>query len=120
MKKLTTKKIILFAIGQLGWSILSDIIMNWLVYFYQPDNISQEIIPIFIPQGRIMLDVTTIIDLICILIFTSIANIDFSELGYRLTVACTAFFCLVRRLSLLLYNEKYVMKIVGGISYEGL
>ena len=36
-KKLATTKVLwLFAIGQLGWSLLSGIITNWLVYFYQP------------------------------------------------------------------------------------
>ena len=25
-----------FAIGQLGWAILSGIISNWLVYYYMP------------------------------------------------------------------------------------
>ena len=29
-----------FAIGQFGWSLLSALITNWLVYFYQPDGIS--------------------------------------------------------------------------------
>ena len=26
----------LFAIGQLGWSMLSGIVVNWLGFFYQP------------------------------------------------------------------------------------
>ena len=38
MKKLTTAKIWQFAAGQFGWAMLSGIISNWLVYFYQPDN----------------------------------------------------------------------------------
>ena len=25
-----------FAIGQFGWSLLSALITNWLVYFYEP------------------------------------------------------------------------------------
>ena len=40
MKKLTTGKIWLFAVGQFGWALLSGIISNWLVYFYQPDEAS--------------------------------------------------------------------------------
>ena len=36
MKKLTTAKIWQFAAGQFGWAMLSGIISNWLVYFYQP------------------------------------------------------------------------------------
>ncbi len=37
MKKVTNKVLWLFAVGQLGWSMLSGIIVNWLVYFYQPN-----------------------------------------------------------------------------------
>ncbi|MBR7077600.1 MAG: MFS transporter [Clostridia bacterium] len=36
MKRLTKKQMIIFAIGQLGWSILSGIINAWLVTFYLP------------------------------------------------------------------------------------
>ena len=36
-KKLASNRVLwLFAIGQLGWSTLSGIISNWLVYFYMP------------------------------------------------------------------------------------
>ena len=45
MKKLTTAKIWQFAAGQFGWAMLSGIISNWLVYFYQPDETA-------ISQGR--------------------------------------------------------------------
>ncbi|WP_303821745.1 MFS transporter [Ruminococcus flavefaciens] len=52
-KKTATNKILwIFAIGQLGWSLLSGIIANWLVFFYQP---SQEELDkgqlLFIPKG---------------------------------------------------------------------
>lgn len=52
-KKIASNKVLwIFAIGQLGWSTLSGIISNWLVFFYQP---SQEEIAkgqtVFIPQG---------------------------------------------------------------------
>lgn len=51
-----------FAIGQFGWSLLSALITNWLVYFYQPDHSSLEAgQTIFIPQGRVILGVATII-----------------------------------------------------------
>jgi len=36
MKRLTKKQMIIFAIGQLGWSTLSGIITTWLVTFYLP------------------------------------------------------------------------------------
>lgn len=52
-KKTATNKILwIFAVGQLGWSLLSGIIANWLVFFYQP---SQEELDkgqlLFIPKG---------------------------------------------------------------------
>lgn len=62
MKKLSTSKIWLFAIGQFGWSMLSGIISNWLVYFYQPDETA--IIQgqtVFIPQGLVILGIFTVI-----------------------------------------------------------
>ena len=37
MKTITKGKMWCFAIGQFGWSLLSALITNWLVYFYQPD-----------------------------------------------------------------------------------
>lgn len=36
MKRLSKKQIIIFAIGQLGWSILSGVVNTWLVTFYLP------------------------------------------------------------------------------------
>ena len=41
MKRLPNSKIAAFAIGQLGWSMMSGLISNWLVYFYQPDAAAQ-------------------------------------------------------------------------------
>ncbi len=38
MKRLTKKQMIIFAIGQLGWSILSGIIGAWFVTFYLPTD----------------------------------------------------------------------------------
>ena len=62
MKKLTTGKIWQFAVGQFGWAMLSGIISNWLVYFYQPDEaaISQGQ-TVFIPQGLAILGIITVI-----------------------------------------------------------
>ena len=62
MKSLTTKKIWLFATGQFGWALLSGIISNWLVYFYQPDQVSiDQGQTVFIPQGLVILGIVTII-----------------------------------------------------------
>lgn len=62
MKKVTKKVMWVFAIGQLGWSILSGIIVNWLVYFYQPDtetiNLGHQV---YINQGKVIFGVLTIV-----------------------------------------------------------
>ena len=63
MKKTLTKgKMWCFAIGQFGWSLLSALITNWLVYFYQPDADSiASGQTLFIPQGRVILGIATVI-----------------------------------------------------------
>lgn len=62
MKALSKRKIWLLAVGQLGWAILSGLISNWLVYFYQPDETAQAAgQTIFIPQGRVLFGAFTII-----------------------------------------------------------
>lgn len=62
MKKLTAGTIWLFAVGQFGWSLLSGLISNWLVYFYQPDQVSiQQGQTIFVPQGLVIFGVFTVI-----------------------------------------------------------
>ncbi len=61
-KKLTRKIIWLFAIGQLGWSTLSALVTNWVISFYEPN---EEMIEagqtIFLPQGRVVLGLVTIL-----------------------------------------------------------
>ncbi|MGN1148358.1 MAG: MFS transporter [Lachnospiraceae bacterium] len=62
MKKLSTGKMWLFAVGQLGWSMMSGLISNWLVYFYQPDSVAQEAgQTIFVPQGLVVLGIFTVV-----------------------------------------------------------
>ncbi|MBR4223525.1 MAG: MFS transporter [Oscillospiraceae bacterium] len=55
-KKEASKKILwLFAVGQLGWSILSGIVSNWMVFFFQPSG--EELANgqvAFLPQGMIL------------------------------------------------------------------
>lgn len=62
-KKPLTKKVIWqFAIGQLGWSLLSALITNWVVYFYQPSTESVDLgQKLFIPQGKVIFGALTII-----------------------------------------------------------
>lgn len=65
MKSITKGKMWCYAIGQLGWAMLSGIIGSWLVYFYQPDAQSlQNGMQTFIPQGRVIFGALTIIGLI--------------------------------------------------------
>ncbi len=62
MKEITTKKIWCFAVGQFGWALLSGLISNWLVYFYQPDETAKAAgQTLFIPQGLAVLGIATII-----------------------------------------------------------
>ena len=65
MKNLTKGKMWCYAIGQLGWSIISGLIGSWLVYFYQPNQeaIDDGMINL-IPSGRVVFGVLTIIGLI--------------------------------------------------------
>ena len=62
MKKLTKRVIWMFAIGQLGWSTLSALVTNWVISFYEPN---QEMLDagqtVFLPQGRVVLGVVTIL-----------------------------------------------------------
>lgn len=64
MKIMTKSKMMCFAVGQFGWALLSGIIVNWLVFFYQPDLASNPGMRVFIPQGRVILGAVTIIGII--------------------------------------------------------
>ena len=66
MKRLTKKQMWIFAVGQLGWSILGGIISAWLVSFYLPtsDDISKYNIPILVPSGLIIGGILTVLGLI--------------------------------------------------------
>ncbi len=68
MKTLTKGKMWCFAIGQFGWSLLSALITNWLVYFYQPTTeMIAEGQTLFIPQGNVVFGVITILGAIAAL-----------------------------------------------------
>ena len=62
IKDLPIAKVWAFAVGQFGWALLSGIISNWLVYFYQPD---QETISqgqtVFVPQGLVVLGIVPVV-----------------------------------------------------------
>ncbi len=62
MKKMTMGKMWLFAIGQFGWALLSGLISNWLVYFYQPDTVAVEAgQTVFVPQGLVIIGIFTVV-----------------------------------------------------------
>jgi GPH family glycoside/pentoside/hexuronide:cation symporter len=55
MKRLTKKQMWIFAIGQLGWSILGGIINAWLVAFYLINDKTHESgVKFLIPSGLII------------------------------------------------------------------
>ncbi len=88
MKTLTKGKMWCFAIGQFGWSLLSALITNWLVYFYQPDADSIAAgQTLFIPQGRAILGIVTVIGGISALgrIFDAVTDPMIANLSDRST-----------------------------------
>jgi Na+/melibiose symporter-like transporter len=88
MKSLSKRKIWLLAVGQLGWAMLSGLISNWLVYFYQPDETAQAAgQTLFIPQGRVLLGVFTIIGAITALgrVFDAVTDPWIASLSDRCT-----------------------------------
>ena len=65
MKRLTKGQMIIFAIGQLGWSILSGIINAWLVTFYLPTTGDMESGAVqYIKPGLVVFGFLTILGLI--------------------------------------------------------
>ena len=65
MKRLTKKQMIIFAVGQLGWSTLSGIINAWLVTFYLPtQNDIKSGATQYITPGLVIFGFLTILGLI--------------------------------------------------------
>ena len=88
MKRLTKKQMIIFAIGQLGWSILSGIIGAWFVTFYLPtqgdiDAGAKQ----FIQPGLVILGILTVLGLITALsrVFDAITDPLIANLSDRST-----------------------------------
>ncbi len=64
-RRLTKKEMWIFAIGQLGWSILGGIINTWLVTFYLPTQSSVEAgAKFYVPTGLVIFGVLTVLGLI--------------------------------------------------------
>ena len=88
MKRLTKKQMIIFAIGQLGWSILSGIIGAWFVTFYLPTqgDLDKGAIQ-FIKPGLIIFGFLTILGLITALsrVFDAVTDPLIASLSDRST-----------------------------------
>jgi GPH family glycoside/pentoside/hexuronide:cation symporter len=56
MKKVTNKVLWIFAVGQFGWSLLSGVITNWLVYYYTDETAG--IFGRHITSGTLFLSIT--------------------------------------------------------------
>lgn len=64
-RRLTKKEMWIFAIGQLGWSILGGIINTWLVTFYLPTKSAVENgAKFYVPTGLVIFGVLTVLGLI--------------------------------------------------------
>lgn len=64
-RRLTKKEMWIFAIGQLGWSILSGIVTTWLVTFYLPTRESVDAgAKFYVPTGLVIFGVLTVLGLI--------------------------------------------------------
>jgi hypothetical protein len=55
-EKLPFPLLIVFALGQFGWSLASFSVANLLTYFYMPpeNNAGQGLFPALIPQGAVL------------------------------------------------------------------
>ena len=87
-RRLTKKEMRIFAIGQLGWSILSGIITTWLVTFYLPTDSSVEAgAKFYVPTGLIIFGVLTILGLITFVcrIFDAVTDPWIASLSDRST-----------------------------------
>ena len=88
MKRLTKKQMIIFAIGQLGWSMLSGIISAWLVTFYLPtQNDIDGGATQYIQPGLVIFGFLTILGLITALsrIFDAVTDPLIANLSDRST-----------------------------------
>ena len=87
-RRLTKKEMWIFAIGQLGWSILGGIINTWLVTFYLPTSGSVEAgAKFYIPTGLVIFGVLTVLGLITFIcrIFDAVTDPLIASLSDRST-----------------------------------
>ena len=87
-RRLTKKEMRIFAVGQLGWSILSGLINAWLVTFYLPTTQDVEKGAYFyLPTGLIIFGILTILGLIAFIcrIFDAVTDPWIASLSDRST-----------------------------------
>jgi len=87
-RRLTKKEMWIFAIGQLGWSILGGIINTWLVTFYLPTKGAVESgANFYIPTGLVIFGVLTVLGLISFIcrIFDAVTDPWIASLSDRST-----------------------------------
>ena len=87
-RRLTKKEMWIFAIGQLGWSILGGIINTWLVTFYLPTSGSVEAgAKFYVPTGLVVFGVLTVLGLITFIcrIFDAVTDPWIASLSDRST-----------------------------------
>ena len=87
-RRLTKKEMRIFAVGQLGWSILGGLINAWLVTFYLPTE--QDIANgahFYLPTGLIIFGILTILGLIAFIcrIFDAVTDPWIASLSDRST-----------------------------------
>ena len=87
-RRLTKKEMRIFAVGQLGWSILGGLINAWLVTFYLPTE--QDIAngaSFYLPTGLIIFGILTILGLIAFIcrIFDAVTDPWIASLSDRST-----------------------------------
>ena len=87
-RRLTKKEMRIFAVGQLGWSILGGLINAWLVTFYLPTD--QDIARganFYLPTGLIIFGILTILGLIAFIcrIFDAVTDPWIASLSDRST-----------------------------------
>ncbi len=87
-RRLTKKEMRIFAVGQLGWSILSGLINAWLVTFYLPTT--QDVAKgahFYLPTGLIIFGILTILGLIAFIcrIFDAVTDPWIASLSDRST-----------------------------------
>ena len=87
-RRLTKKEMRIFAVGQLGWSILGGLINAWLVTFYLPTE--QDVAKgahFYLPTGLIIFGILTILGLIAFIcrIFDAVTDPWIASLSDRST-----------------------------------